>query len=90
MDFLAKYKGTIATLLGLLIAIPANIYLLIFLFGLSVESIPNLKEEAEKYFTFLQIFGVFVGSINLIAIVWYILPSEIEIDGKIIKIKMKD
>ena len=90
MEFFKNHKGAIATLLGLFIAVPVNVYAIIFLFSLKPDDLPVQAEIVEKYFTWLKIIFSGFSIMNLIAIVWFILPSKIEISGKIINIKLED
>ena len=70
-----KEKGKIATIIGFILAIPANGW-----------AIWNLYNGAMV--TVDQLWVVVI--INSIAIVWFILPSEISIKAKSLEIIVKD
>ena len=70
-----KEKGKIATIIGFILAIPANGW-----------AIWNLYKGAMV--TIDQLWVVVI--INSIAIVWFILPSEISIKAKSLEIIVKD
>ena len=75
MLFIRTYKGAISSLLGFILAFPINIYF-IFMF------LNNVQMSRER----LEIIVI----INIIAIIWYIMPSKIEVGGKIFTLKVED
>lgn len=73
---LLKEKGKIATLIGMFLSFPVNVYALYSLFTNT-----NLTES--------QLWQIVI--INAIGMVWFILPSEITIkSGKGLEIIIKD
>lgn len=73
---LLKEKGKIATIIGMLLSFPVNVYALYSLFTNT-----NLTES--------QLWQIVI--INAVGMVWFILPSEITIkSGKGLEITIKD
>ena len=70
-----KEKGKIATVIGFIFAIPANGWAIWNLYSGTIVTIDELWV---------------VVIINSIAIVWFILPSEISIKAKSLEIIVKD
>ena len=68
-------KGKIASLLGFLMAFPVNTVFIMMFF-------------TSKEFTEAQLKAALI--VNSIAMVWFILPSKIEISGKIFNLKLED
>lgn len=74
-SFLREYKGVISSILGFILSFPINTY---FIYMFLMES--QITRER------LEIIVI----INILAITWYLMPSKIEIGGKIFTIKIED
>lgn len=75
MDFIKIHKGAISSCLGFIMAFPINLYFIVqFYRGIEINR-DNLEQ---------------IIIINMVAMIWYIMPSKIEIAGKIINIKIED
>jgi hypothetical protein len=68
-------KGAIATIIGILFALPINIFFMVQFFRDKAMSVEQLKS---------------ICVMNGIAVVWFILPSVIEIKSKLFEITIKD
>jgi hypothetical protein len=68
-------KGSIATVIGFLFALPVNTFFTIQFFR------NNVMDDA-------QLKGIIV--MNIIGMCWFILPSVIEIKSKLFEITIKD
>ena len=68
-------KGAMATIIGILFALPVNIFFMVQFFKDNAMSVDQLKS---------------ICTMNGIAIVWFILPSVIEIKSKLFSITIKD
>ncbi len=70
-----KEKGKLATLIGLFLSAPVNIWALIRLFN-------------DLFVSESQLWQIVI--INTVGMVWFILPSKISIEGKGLKIEVVD
>ena len=80
MSKLFENKGKLATIIGLLVSLPFTLY-----YEVQVM-IGGLPDDITK----LQYLMGSILTINLIGIVWFMLPSKIKIDGKWIKVELED
>lgn len=69
-------KGLIATIIGFFLSAPLNLKVTFDFF------------VREKYYTVEELTGVIV--LNLIGIIWFILPSSITFEGGKFKFEVKD
>lgn len=74
-------KGKLATIIGTLHIVPAQIY---FVYMLVTKGFVGMEYEALQ--NIMSIYGV----INLIGILWYILPSKISIKGSKFEVIIED
>ena len=70
-----KKKGVIATIIGLVFALPINIKFIIAFYN----SIELSRDQLEA-----------IALINVLCMAWFMLPSEIEIKSKIFTMVIKD
>lgn len=70
-----KNKGVLATIIGLIFAAPINV--IIFL-----RFMKSIELSNEQLIT--------AWALNLIGIVWFMLPSKIEIVSKLLTFKLED
>ena len=75
LTLIKENKGAIATIIGILFALPINIFFMIQFFRDAAMSVNQMKS---------------ICVMNGIAIVWFILPSVIEIKSKLFEITIKD
>ena len=70
-----KNKGILATMIGLVFAAPINIYVIISFYK-------NIELSKGQLWTAIILNGI--------SIVWFILPSKIEIKSKILNLIIED
>ena len=70
-----KHKGVIATWIGIAFTVPVNIIIIRYM-------LKDIEPERSRL--------IWAAALNFIGMIWFILPSKIEIISKLFTVKLED